>query len=169
MDFATILSPNLTFDWAVAAGDLAGDGSLVTPVALSLFLDRVANDDDIIPDGSGDRRGSWIDAYLPPLPNGMPDHLGSRLWLLARAKQIQETLNLAEAYGYESLQWMELDGVAQSVICTASWAGLYKMKLSNRIARIGPNGGVTNHQYDFLWNMSLNQAAVSGIAIGSTF
>ena len=40
---------------------------------------------------------------------------------------------------------MELDGVAQSVICTASWAGLYKMKLSNRIARIGPNGGVTNH------------------------
>src|SRR5579859_1817812 len=115
MDFATVLAPDLTFDWAIVNGDLAIDDGLDTAVAISLWSDRLANADDEIPDGSADRRGWWGDAYLPVLSTGQPDRIGSRLWLLARALQTLETQQHAQAYVREALQWMVDDGVVASV------------------------------------------------------
>lgn len=56
MDIA-IAYKTFSGDLRVDAGDLAKDGSLYTAVVLSLFLDARAKDDDVLPDGSGDRRG----------------------------------------------------------------------------------------------------------------
>lgn len=102
-------------DVALENGDLAQDDGLRTAVLLSLFLDRVASDDDAVDDD--DRRGSWMDQYLDN-PN---DHLGSRLWLLRRAKETADTLQRARTYTEEALRWMVEDGIARKVETEAEW------------------------------------------------
>jgi phage gp46-like protein len=100
-------------DWRLSGADLVNGDDLVTPVLLSLFTDRTANPDDTITDGSSDPRGWWGDdgTYL----------LGSRLWLLDRAKRTQQTLQLAQGYIEEALQWMIDDGVVDSFDVYVEW------------------------------------------------
>ena len=43
------------------------------------------------------------------------DLIGSRLWLLARSKQLPQVLRAAELYASEALQWLVDDGVASAV------------------------------------------------------
>ncbi len=97
-------------DLALTGYDLATEDGLRTAVIVSLFTDRRAESDDEIPDGGDDRRGWW---------SGV---IGSRLWLLARAKQLPGTLARARAYAVESLQWLIDDGVAAAVDVSAGWA-----------------------------------------------
>ena len=58
-------------DCGMEAGDLVAEGSLRTAVILSLFLDRRAEDDDILPNGSDDRRGWWADTVAPMTDYGI--------------------------------------------------------------------------------------------------
>lgn len=96
-------------DLALGGYDLATEDGLRTAVIVSLFTDRRAEADDEIPDGGDDRRGWWADS------------IGSRLWLLARAKETPDTLARARAYAIEALQWLIDDGVATAVDVTAEW------------------------------------------------
>lgn len=99
-----------------ASGGLATDDGLKTSVLLSLFLDRRARPDDALPDAAaGDRRG-WVgDAF------DLGDRIGSRLWLLAREKQTEETRRRAEEYAAEALDWLVEDGLASAVRISAEW------------------------------------------------
>ena len=111
-------------DVSVVNGDLAVDQGLTTAVILSLFTDRQANPGDSIPDGTTDPRGWWGDMPVDPAQQdgtAPPDHIGSRLWLLDRALQTPDTLQKAQAYAREALQWLLDDGVAGSVTATASF------------------------------------------------
>ncbi|MDE2104746.1 MAG: phage GP46 family protein [Patescibacteria group bacterium] len=109
---------NARGDWALVRGAAPGGAPLAltlqsgndleTAVLLSLFTDRLANPDDEIPDGTSDRRGWWGD-----LAEASP--IGSRLWLLDRAKLTQETAARARDYALEALQWLIDDGVVASV------------------------------------------------------
>jgi len=92
-------------------GNFLSDEGLETAVVISLFTDRRAKPDDEIPDGTDDRRGWWGDVF----PDFENDEIGSRLWLLSRAKATQNNLRLAKDYTEEALAWMVQDGVAQSV------------------------------------------------------
>jgi len=152
------------FDWAVADGDLADDGGLYTAVAISLFTDRLANPDDPLPASGGDRRGWWGDAYLPDLANGQADNIGSRLWLLARAVQIPQTAQQAQAYCREALQWLVDDGVAALVavpLPTFPQPGM--MAIAVTIVQQAAAGPV-NHRFDAQWNMTAG--LVAGIVYG---
>ncbi|WP_035597785.1 phage GP46 family protein [Halomonas salina] len=110
---------DVTLDWldgvldvALADdGDLATDDGLRTAVALSLLCDRRAEPDDVLPDGSTDRRGWWADA----IADQDGDKWGSRLWLLNREKTLPEVRRAAEAYAREALAWLLEDGVATEV------------------------------------------------------
>lgn len=167
MDFATVLAPELVFDWAIVAGDLASDDGLDTAVALSLFTDRLANADDQIPDGSADRRGWWGDAYLPPLVDGTPDHIGSRLWLLARAQQTRETAQRAQAYAEEALQWLVDDGIAGAVtvpLPTFPAPGL--LSIAVVVSQRNAAGSPVDRRFAYLWNMTRGTLSRAGIAIG---
>lgn len=95
-------------DWLVQGPSLAEDDGLETAVVISLFTDRLAAD---APADAGSRRGWWGDAYGEV--DG--DLIGSRLWLLAREKQLPQVLARAELYAREALQWLVDDGVASSV------------------------------------------------------
>lgn len=113
-------------DCGMEAGDLVAEGSLRTAVILSLFLDRRAEDDDILPNGSDDRRGWWADTVAPMTDYGIGggsasgDHIGSRLWLLSREKQLAGVLERARHYAEEALTWLVEDGVATAVQVTAT-------------------------------------------------
>jgi phage gp46-like protein len=100
-------------DWTVAGPDLASGNDIVTAVLISLFTDAEAHPDDVIPDGSGDPRGWWGDDDTT--------RIGSRLWLIERAKRTDATLELAKGYIEEALQWLIDDGAVDSVDVYVEW------------------------------------------------
>ncbi|WP_319519629.1 phage GP46 family protein [uncultured Martelella sp.] len=91
---------------------MAVDTTPVTPMLLSIGLDARALDGDVLPDGRTqwsanpssfqERRGSPGDAL-----DGDGRFAGSRLWLLSRSKQSEETRLLTEYYARDSLFWAE--------------------------------------------------------------
>lgn len=103
-DVRTVWAPETapySGDWLLDPPGLATDHNLETAVLLSLFTDAAARQDDVIPDGTDDRRGWWGDWQAP---EGI--ELGSRLWLLAREKSTEETRQRAEEIAAEALAWM---------------------------------------------------------------
>ncbi len=127
-------------DIVVAAGDVATDWGLVTGAIISLFSDRLAESGDAIPDGSTDRRGWWGDMPIAAADESSAprDRIGSRLWLLDRALQTQQTLTAAERYAEEALSWMLQDGVAGSLAAKASFPRSGWIELDITITQ--PNG-----------------------------
>ena len=88
---------------------LAQDDPLVRAVIICLFTWRRANPDDLT---EGDKKGYWGDVVEPLVLN---DKIGSRLWLLAREKITQQTINRAREYALEALQCLIDDGIASRV------------------------------------------------------
>lgn len=103
-------------DYQVDAPGLAQDDGLQSAVVLSLFTDRRADEDDVLPDGS-DRRGWWGDSVA----DQAGDQIGSRLWLLRREKASDQTLQRARQYAAEALRWMVDDGVVKRVDVAAEY------------------------------------------------
>lgn len=114
MDIAIVQDNNGRFDIALDGPDLKSDKGLRTAVLISLFTDSRARDDDELPGNDGDRRGHWADTYST-------NSQGSRLWLLERAKENQDTLDNAKDYAAEALEWLIEDGIAQTVKVTTDW------------------------------------------------
>lgn len=100
---------------------------LTRAVIISLFTWRRANKDDALP--SNQRMGWWADSF-PSVPN---DRIGSRLWLLSRAKMTNETLLRAKEYSDEALRWMLDDGVAARIDVVAERAGMDTLAIGCRI------------------------------------
>lgn len=132
-------------DFAVQNGDLVMDHGLRSALILSLFCDRLAAASDVLPDGGTDRRGWWADS-VPAIGGGF-DLTGSRLWLLSRALQTNETLRLAEAYAREATRWMLAGNVAKAVTPIASWPRRYWLRLDITIEQ--PDGP---SRYDLEWS-----------------
>lgn len=136
-------------DYAIESMLLQEDGGLDTAVILSLFTDRRAETDDVIPGGSADKRGTWMDAFS----GTEGDKMGSRLWLLQREKLLPEVVVKVREYCLEALDWMISDGVAKSVDVNA-WierhhpVGVIAAQID--IAR--PDGAITRYKFDQLWS-----------------
>jgi phage gp46-like protein len=104
-DTSTAWVPTLNYgDWKLSGAALQTGNELVTAVLISLFTDRLANDDDVIPDGSNDPRG-WVGDLGATVP------IGSRLWLLSRAKLVPAVAAQAKSLAAQALQWMVDDSV----------------------------------------------------------
>lgn len=97
------------FDIALDGYDLAADRGLRTAVVLSLFIDARADVNEV--DAGEDRRGWWASPTL-----------GSKLWLLARAKESAETLAHAQRYAKAALAWLVTEGAAKSVSVETEWS-----------------------------------------------
>jgi len=108
------------FNFDEDAQDLETSTGLQTAVIISLFTDRRANKDDVLPDPSNlDRRGWWGD-LTSNFPN---DQIGSRLWLLERCKTTEDIVPRAKKYAEEALKWLIDDGVAVKVEVEAERQG----------------------------------------------
>ncbi|HKD77034.1 MAG TPA: phage GP46 family protein [Ktedonobacterales bacterium] len=129
-DIRTTFYPDLLYgDWNVAPPALESGFALETAVLISLFSDRLADVDEVLPGYSGDRRGWWADTDSQHGP------IGSRLWLLHREKQTNEVRLRAEEYARESLQWLLDDDVADTVDIDAQWLRLGWLQLAIDIRR----------------------------------
>lgn len=131
------MQPSVRGDMVASAPGLLTGRELETALLVSLFSDRLAAENDDAPDNTGDRRGWWADGDTP---------IGSRLWLLARAKQTNETLQRAYDFVAESLQWLIDDGVVQSFDISVTWvrAGF----LGVQITTYQPNATT---RYGWVW------------------
>lgn len=126
-------------DWTFApGGDLDTGDDLANAILLSLFTDRPANKDDVIPDGTADRRGWWGD-----------HELGSRLWLLERAKQTTETLQRAKDYITEALQWLIDDGAVARFDIFVEWTR--RSTLGARVTAYRTDGRTVALTYAWAW------------------
>jgi phage gp46-like protein len=135
-------------DMAIEGVLLAEDDGLLTSVLISLFTDRRANNDDVLPNadlGETDRRGWCGDDF-----NEDPaDRIGSRLWLNESAKQLQQVLDSDRQYAEEALQWMVDDGVASRVEVIA-----FQPKPGTRALRVSihrPDGTIDRYQFENFW------------------
>ena len=132
-------SDKKAFDLSLlTSGGLKATDSLQTAVLISLFTDRRAGPDDVLPEDAGvqsllppDRRG-WCGDALPETPG---DKIGSRLWLLARAKQTEETRRRAIFYAEEALAWLIEDGLALAVTVTAEWVEYQYLRMRVDVQR----------------------------------
>jgi phage gp46-like protein len=133
-------------DLSISQNDLASDEGLETSVLISLFTDRRAEPGDVLPDGTTDRRGWWADAA----PVVADDRIGSRLWLLDRAKQTPDVLPRAEEYAREALQWMIEDRVTDRIDVTASFPRAETIGLEVSIYR--PELDPVTYRFNYTWN-----------------
>lgn len=133
-------------DIAIDGADLQSDDGLDTAVILSLFLDRRAAPDDILPPGT-DPRGWWADTFA----DVQGDLIGSRLWLLGREKQLASVAQRAQEYAEEALAWLVQDGVSSSVAVVATWIARGTLGLSVSIQRPAPQQPF-NRKYQYVWS-----------------
>lgn len=130
-------------DWLLSGADLASDWGLETSVVISLFTDGLAELDET-PRGA-QRRGWWGDAFAS-IPG---DRIGSKLWLLAREKQLPATLARAEAYVSAALQWLVDDGVAGAVTVRAEWIRQGTLGVAVEVQRRAR--AVDQYRFELFW------------------
>lgn len=125
--------------------------TLQTAIVLSLFTDRRAGPDDVLPRGVADRRG-WVgEAFVG---DGKP--WGSHLWLLTRGKSDQDKPARAKFACEEALSWMLQDGLASRIVVSAEWvAGTRSERLAVR-PQIW-QGQDSAPVYDVLWATSVQR------------
>lgn len=98
--------------------------SLTEPVSSAIGLEHAvlqsllnwakAQENDPL-DAGQDKQGWWANQFV----NGV----GSRDWILARAKQTPDTLNRAKRYTEKALQWLIDNKTAKKITVTATFEG----------------------------------------------
>lgn len=132
-------------DITVTGPSLVEDDGLETAVVISLFTDRRATEDDVLPGSPDDRRGWFGDSW--PVVDG--DLIGSRLWLLHREKQMQSVVSRAREYAAEALQWLIDDGIAKAVNVTAEIVRQGVLGLDIEIVRSGKP--LAKYRFETFW------------------
>ena len=130
-------------DWVLPGSVLQTGNDLQSAVLISLFSDRLATSDDVIPDGSGDPRG-WVGDMGSDYP------IGSRLWLLDRSKATNDVLTAASDYCYEALQWLIEDGVVAQFDIVTEWTK--PAMLGIQIIAHKQNGTTVAMNFSSAWN-----------------
>lgn len=144
-DIKTDFVKEFSGDWLLENATLAEDNGLETAVIQSLFTDRRADDDDVLPNNINDKRGWYGDGWLTQAN----DKLGSKLWLLARKKQLPSVINRASEYARESLQWLIDDGIASNIEVTAEILEPNTLGLSIKIYK--PQGDEISFRFQNVW------------------
>lgn len=134
-----------TFDFAKTSSDLKLDEGLRSAVIVSLFTDRRVSKEEVLL--GQNQRGYWGDVLLEV----QNDKWGSKLWLLEREKQTQETLTRAVEYAKEALQWMIDDEIAASIEVEASYPVAGFLSLEVFIQK--PSGEKLNYAFDSEWKV----------------
>lgn len=133
------------------------EDSLSTAVILSLFTDRRATRDDVLPLGQSDRRG-WIGDELLAQDQDV-DRWGSALWLCLVGKADRDTLERARFAAEESLAWLLRDGIASRIEVTTEWVGERADRLAVR--PVIWQGDQSEPVYDVLWGTSIRRWATT--------
>jgi phage gp46-like protein len=154
---------DVTVDWnLLATGALDDTQALASAVIVALGTNRLAENDDVLPDpDSTDRMGWWGDLDTEEIWGGWP--IGTRLWLLRRTKitdasaSIGSTLTNAESYIREAVQPFVDLKIASRIDIEVSRVGIERIDALVRIYR-GPQQEV-ELRFQMLWD-ELPQLAI---------
>jgi phage gp46-like protein len=153
----TVSTPDaVTFDWLqLPTGLIDETQELATAIIVALNSDAVADDSDVLPDPrDSNKRGWWGDLDAQKLWNGWP--LGSKLWLLARAKIVDSaaregaTVARVEAYIRAAIRPFIDAGLCSSVTVDASQTTEKQISATITVYR-GPKSAI-RLQYQSLWS-----------------
>jgi len=137
----------------MTGGNPAIDNTLRAAVIASLFTDRRLTDADPRPvhvdaEAAEYQGGYWGDDYPSDgsAPGSQARPHGSLLWVLARAKETEETRRLAILYIEQALQWLIATGRAIAITVDAWWLAPAALGCSIDITQ--PDGSVWQTQFD---------------------
>jgi len=142
-----LMEGDFSFDTSIQ--ELESDAGLETAVIISLFTDRRAKIDDILPDSNNpDRRGWWGD-LVSDIEN---DQIGSRLWLLNREKTLKSVLIRTKEYAKEALNWLIEDKVVTKIEISAEKYGPVGQDILALLVQIyKPDGTIVPFKYEAQW------------------
>lgn len=137
-------------DFQLVGSVLDTSFDLATAYVVSLFSDRLVAASDPLPPGTDDRRGWWGDSYA----DTPGDLLGSRLWLLNRAKSDNSLPLKAKGYILESVQWAVDDGIVARNDCSVAFFQGDQRRLGAVLTAFRPDGSKPPGfplQFDWVW------------------
>jgi len=142
-----LMEGDFSFDTSIQ--ELESDAGLETAVIISLFTDRRAKIDDILPDSNNpDRRGWWGDL----VSDIEDDQIGSRLWLLNREKTLKSVLIRTKEYAKEALNWLIEDKVVTKIEISAEKYGPVGQDILALLVQIyKPDGTIVPFKYEAQW------------------
>lgn len=137
---------DLSIMWIDGEGDVVSldsalltDDSLTNAIVISLFTDaRVDN-----------QRGWWGNDFNQN--EEIQVEMGSRLWTLARSKQLADVLDDAQAYAEQALQWLIDDGHALAIDVMATNPEQSVLLLS--VVVMLPNGQTEQRTFSAVWSL----------------
>lgn len=137
---------DLSIMWKDGEGDVVSldsalltDDSLTNAIVISLFTDaRVDN-----------QRGWWGNDFNQN--EEIQVEMGSRLWTLARSKQLADVLDDAQAYAEQALQWLIDDGHALAIDVMATNPEQSVLLLSVVVTL--PNGQTEQRTFSAVWSL----------------
>lgn len=130
--------------------DLERDDGLETSVLISLFTDRRADIDDVLPDNTDDKKGWWPDTQL--------SKIGSKLWLLNRSSLTPDVPARLEQYIREALEHLVVEGVAKRIDVTVTREGMSELAMDIHIIKPTDKKGEL-FKYFFNWENQLLRRA----------
>ena len=125
----------------VSGNDLAVDNGLNTAVYISLFTDARVDDESLLDDKT-DKRGYWADVF-----DDKP--MGSKLWLLAREKNLSAVLDKAKTYCQDALKWLIEDGIAKKITVNTESVSENILGIETIIQK--PSDEILNFKYSYNW------------------
>lgn len=134
-------------DIDITSAGLRQDDGLATLVFLILFTDARADESDVLPDGTDDRRG-WIGDTFADEP------WGSKLWLLERSKLTTDVRNKAVTYAQTALERHLKPDYAKQVVVTGSIPQFQLLQLDIAITR--PDGSEMTISIKKRWEAQAN-------------
>lgn len=130
------------FDIGIRNDEFVLDDGLQSMVTTSLFCDAREGDN------TGDKRGWWGASVLDEDRNG--SQFGSKLWLLSREKQLDETLIKIQQWCSDALAWMVDLDIVESVTVTAEYIKTGTVLITVSLIR-GDRDPLT-FKYKYLWD-----------------
>jgi phage gp46-like protein len=134
-------------DIDITSAGLRQDEGLETLVLQILFTDARADESDVLPDGTDDRRG-WIGDTFADEP------WGSKLWLLERSKLTTDVRNRAVTYAQTACDRHLKPDYAKQVVVTGSLPQLQLLQLDIAITR--PDGSEMTLTIKQRWEAQAN-------------
>lgn len=138
-------------DMILADRDVERDDGLETAVLITLLTDKHADLGDPLPDDSG-YRGGWFGDSLPVVPDYQ---MGTKLWLLQRAKTVTEIPAIAKEYLLDGFKWMVEDGIVKSVDVTVERRRDLRTTLAFTLSFVKPEGTTIFYKFYYNWEAQL--------------
>lgn len=131
------------FDLSVGSnGDLATNLDLHTSLIVSILADRRSLNNDSIPNSRG-----WVGDAIK---RDDETKIGSRLWLLGRRKQTDQTLRDIEEYAREALDWYVDKGIADDYSLNVFHADKLRGITCLEVEIFRPSGNIKK-TFNFAW------------------